>query len=474
MSNILKVTSPIGGYENSNNIKMTPSSNTELQGIQAPVDPQKVGRPDRRNDAGQGQNTQLKLNYESNFNHFIKLLNASPDRVEDLMRLLMEKKQLLVESGIQEGSAEDITGFFSMIDMSETDMAAFLKAQADAGLRFRGPLFDLLRQALNTTNSTEQKAAILEFVRMYADMASGAHITQTIADALSRCRDYMFSKPAGELERMMDQMQYGQQHINGNTEKNTALLKEKILPFLNRYISATHDRGPLRNSVAFISYQLARYENGNMDRLTDSFKRLMGYPVLKKIFGKMDESAMEAVFRKASRQTDGWNREFLEVLRSGAKGENGTQARQISQNVVHSALLNESVYMPVLHLMLPMLVDGKLMYSEMWVDPDDESGKMREESEGRTVKALIKFDIEQLGFFDLFFIYKDGKMDMQLDFPDGLKDREKEIRQNMNRILAENGISLQNLVTGSSAESIPITEAFPKIYERKSGINVRI
>lgn len=91
MSNILKVTSPIGGYENGNNIKMNPTANAEVQGVQAPITPQKVSRPGGRDDAGQNS-TQLKLNYESNFNHFIKLLNNSPDQVEDLMRLLMEKK----------------------------------------------------------------------------------------------------------------------------------------------------------------------------------------------------------------------------------------------------------------------------------------------------------------------------------------------------------------------------------------------
>ena len=90
MSNILKVTSPIGGYENGNNIKMNPTANAEVQGVQAPITPQKVSRPGGRDDAGQNS-TQLKLNYESNFNHFIKLLNNSPDQVEDLMRLLMEK-----------------------------------------------------------------------------------------------------------------------------------------------------------------------------------------------------------------------------------------------------------------------------------------------------------------------------------------------------------------------------------------------
>lgn len=42
MSNILKVTSPIGGYENGNNIKMNPTANAEVQGVQAPITPLSV------------------------------------------------------------------------------------------------------------------------------------------------------------------------------------------------------------------------------------------------------------------------------------------------------------------------------------------------------------------------------------------------------------------------------------------------
>ena len=54
-------------------------------------------------------------------------------------------------------------------------------------------------------------------------------------------------------------------------------------------------------------------------------------------------------------------------------------------------------------------------------DPDDKGAAEDDEEDGRVVKALIKFDIEKLGFFDMFFVYKNGKMDMQLDFPDVYK-----------------------------------------------------
>ena len=204
-----------------------------------------------------------------------------------------------------------------------------------------------------------------------------------------------------------------------------------------------------------------------------SFCKLLGYQGVRKVFGDMDESLVESVLHKAAGEKADWNRGFLDILRSGMNGDSSMEAKQISRNVIQSILLNESVYMPVLHLMLPMVVEDKLMYSELWIDPDDR-GNAAEEEDGPAVRALIKFDIEQLGFFDMFLLYRDGKMEMQLDIPDSLLEKEKEIRQNVGRILSENGIRLENLVTGSSRESIPITEAFPQITEKRSGVNVRV
>lgn len=471
MSNILKVTTPVGGYENGNNIKMNPVSNPETQGIQAPVNPQKVVRADGRNDAGRDKNTQLKLNYESNFNHFIKRLNNSPDRVEDFMRILTEKKELLMQSGIKDGTAEELSHFFSMIGLKEADMASYMKEQTSLGVRFTGPFFDLLRKVLNETDSVELKTGILDFARRYADMSSGEHIINNIAQALEKCRDYMFSKPSGELARMTSALNYGSSHVNGETQENAKLLKEKILPFLNEYISAVHDRGELRNYAADIAYQLARYENGNMDGLMQTFRRLMGYQGFRKVFAGVDEDLAESILDKSAHHGTGWDKEFLHILRTGMDGKNGVETKQISRNFINSVLLNESVYMPVLHLMLPMVIDDRLMYTEMWIDPEDKSSAPG--AEEHAVKALIKFDIEQVGFFDLFFVYSNGKMDMQLDYPESFRKMDKEIRQGIGKILSGNGIRLQNLITGISTESIPLTEAFPEIYERKNTVNVR-
>ncbi len=138
-----------------------------------------------------------------------------------------------------------------------------------------------------------------------------------------------------------------------------------------------------------------------------------------------------------------------------------------------SILLNESVYMPVLHMMLPMQVDGNLTFAEMWVDPDAGNGAGEGEKD-RVIQGLVKFDIQEVGFFDLFFVYQDKKVNLQLNYPDALKDKEKEIRNKVAEVLAENGLTGKELFFGSSKESIAISEAFPQIFERKNSINVKI
>ncbi len=169
---------------------------------------------------------------------------------------------------------------------------------------------------------------------------------------------------------------------------------------------------------------------------------------------------------------NGWADKFLNMVEYGVKGEAGLENKQVFQNLMNAVLLNESVYMPVLHLMLPLELNGQTMFSEMWIDPDDESGAAQ--GEGKKTKALLKFDIKDVGFFDAIILYGDGKMDMYLSYPEALADKEKEIQGALEAIMAQNGISFRSLILEKAAEPISISQAFPKIFERKNAVNVTV
>ncbi|CUX49134.1 hypothetical protein [Clostridium sp. C105KSO13] len=477
MSNVLKVTTPMTGYENSNQLKTNPLKTADPS-IQGQVNPEKVVRPDARNDSGAGQDAGLKFQYESNYGTFLQQLKESPALTEEFSQIFMRGTGTLAESGLKEGFAQKLTEFFEMIEFSPRDMLGLLKNQSNAAVRFSGTFFSMLRQVMNSDSPLELKASILDFMRRYTDMAETPHLMENIRRTLNNIKGQMYRDSREQLEQLEEKLQYG----TGGEEmkENMEAIRGKILPFLNLYISRSHERGNLRDMAALLASFAARCENGNPDRVQASFEQLMRYPDMQKCFRGFDVSALLQVlanteYEKASRQNE-WMNRFAEIIKSGMAGEAGSSQKAAFENMMHSILLNESVYMPVLHMMLPMQVGERLMFAEMWIDPDAEGQETQKKSviAKRTVQGLLKFDIRNLGFFDLYFIYQGGSIKMQLNCPEKLEDKSRTIKDDISKIMSENGIKAEELFVETGQESIPVSDAFPKIFERKNSVNVRI
>ena len=128
--------------------------------------------------------------------------------------------------------------------------------------------------------------------------------------------------------------------------------------------------------------------------------------------------------------------------------------------------------MPLMHVMIPVMLNGVPLFSEIWVDPNEESGNP--ESEERGVKLMIKFDMKDVGFFDMMMYYEKGKMDLLLRYPESLSAHEGEIREGIAKILRNNHLEVEYLAVEQGKESIPVSVAFPKIFERRNTVNVTI
>lgn len=472
MANILRVTTPPTGYEN--NVRNNTQNQPDKMQIQNPVDPNRVVRPDNRSDANSQSGAQLSANYDSNFGTFVQLLRDTPQLTDTMSKLMFGGMANLVEAGIGPDTAEDISTFFQLLKMTDAELVEFLKNQMSGAVRFQGPFFALMRDALNNAPTVEQRAAILAFLKRYSDMSSGKHLMENMKDLLSDIKKYMFH----EQREQLDQLTRGLNHRGPqDTGQNTARLQQDIIPFLAKYIAQTRNMGTLRDLVAQLTYNAARYENGDLDQLISDFKNLLKFPSFQKIFEGMDEEQLRELlmrmnFDKAAGKS-AWADKFLNIVESGIRGDAGLENRQVFENVVNGLLLNESVYMPVLHLMLPIELNGQLMFSEMWIDPD-EDGTASTDPKERTAKLLIKFDIKDVGFFDLLMVYEKENVSMRLFYPEHLSPFESDIKKGMGEILDRNGLNCEYLGVEQAKGSIPVSSVFPKIFERKNAVNVTI
>ena len=472
MSNILKVTTPVTGYDNTLS-KQTPSQKAEDLSVKNPIVPDKVVRPDGRSQTGQEQGVRQGISYESNFGNFVQTLQNIPKLREIMSKMRFSGMGNLVEAGVSKGTAAEIEALLNMLSMSPDKLKDFLKSQMSGANRLQGPLFDMLRQVMGEATTVELKQSILDFLKKYNDMSSGKHLLENIKGELKEMEGYMFRSDREALQSLSSKLlEYSME----NNRANAQLLKEQIIPFLGRYVSETRDLGTIRDLISLLTLNTSRYENGNVDSVAQAFQRLMEFPAFQKKFGGMSAEEfrnmlMNVDFDRAAGKAE-WADSLLSIIRSGVRGEAGIENREAFMNIMNGLLINESVYMPVLHVMLPLILNGVPVFSEMWVDPDEESGN--EGSSERGVKLLLKFDMKEVGFFDMIMYYENGKMDMMLRYPESLSQHEGEIRKGIAGIMEKNKVELEYLAVEQGKESIPVSAAFPKIFERRNAVNVTI
>jgi hypothetical protein len=362
-----------------------------------------------------------------------------------------------------------------MIPSSPEELRAMLKGQNQAAVKYSGAFFSILRQIMDSNSDLEAKASVMEFLRRYTDQSETPHMMENIKHLLENIKEKMYPDGRAQLEELLQNFAGGA--TKEEVAQNLDLLKGKVLPFLNLYVSRTNDRGNLRDLIVMLASYTGRCENGTPQRVQDALQDLMRYNVMNQYFTDVDTSALMAALQNTDYQKINKKQQWMQVLVSllsdGIEGKAGSEQRALFQKIAQSILLNESVYMPLLHTMIPIQMQDRLMFAEMWVDPDARGDGSQAEQE-RMVQCLVKFHIEELGSFDLYFNYQRGELRMQIHCPNELKAQKKQITEDLTKMIAEHGLNAKELFVETNLPAISLTEAFPKLLERKNSVNVRI
>lgn len=475
MPDLLGVTNPVPGHETQTN-RVTPPTPNNSQNIQNVVDPTRVVRPDGRNEqknAGDSSNS-YGMRYESNFMSFLQRLKNSPQLTQTFYHL-MQSSGMRVTSGVSEGLAKEMSEFLEFLQMDEQQLLSFLKNQLQSGSRFTGPLFQSLRNAYNNANSTLLQNDILQFLRRFSDYSSTDHLQNSILRNLFDMGRSLPSKWADQLFDLGAQLENGM--VAGDRAGNLQILQNQIIPLIAKYVSQTHDHGRARGLLSMLTLDLVRYGNGSEEGLLSAFRHLSASGALPGNLNNLSDQQIlqllqESQFFKAA-QANQFANHMASIAHRALNGEGGNNAQEAFQNILSSLLLNESVYMPLNHVMLPLNWNGKLMYSEMWVDPD--ADKTREEAGGgKTLRILIKMDIQDLGAFDLLMNVQNDAVSLHIACPQTVSAFSGTVTKTLSEILERNGLRANDVQIGTMQRPVAISDVFPKLFERKGGVNVTI
>ena len=479
MPDLLGVTNPVPGHDNSNVNRNMPVSPGDPR-IQNAPDLNRVVRSDNRTerqDTGDAAGGNQALRYDSNFAAFLQRLMNTPGTAESLSKLFAIYEGLVVSSGIEEGLAGEMGALLNMLKMDEGQLGKFLLSQMSTGTRFGGALFAILRDAYGSSNSETARANILQFLKRYSDYSSTSHIQGNLLRGLTRLTRAIPASYGSQLLPMVSELEglFGQ----GSRAGALRLLQGTILPFLSAYTSKTNDMGLSRTLISMLALDVSRLENGSEEGLLQAFHQLNSSPGLRdRLSGLTDEALLRLLnstsFAKAS-EGDQFAAQLARAAHAALQSGAGTEAQEAFRNIVSAFLVNESVHMPLNHVLLPLEWDGKMAFSEMWVDPDAEENLKRGRGGRENVlRFLFKIDIQNLGFFDMVLTCQGEKVDVQVFCPERVAPFSQMVQGELSRIITDNGLTANAVQVQQMTRPLTISGVFPRIFEGENSINVKI
>ena len=478
MPDLLGVTNAVPGNDTNLINRNMPQMPNDPRVQNAP-DPNRVVRPDNRREQ-QGAHEDLlgdrALRYDSNFSTFLQRLNDTPGLAQSMSALMRMYQGTVVSSGMEEGIAVEMSALLEMLKMDEGEFQAFFQDQMALSNRFSGPLFSLLREAYGGTNSEALQNSILQFLKRYSDFSSSQHVQGNLLRTLTRLTRSIPATYGNQLLGMVSELEG--KMAQGDRAGALKLLQGTIMPFLGSYTSRTNDMGLSRALISLLALDAARYESGSPESVMQAFRQLGINPQLRAKLGDLSEADLmrlleQGRFSRAAGQ-DQFAGKLAEAAARALRGGAGTEAQEAFRNIVSAFLVNESVYMPLTHLILPMEWEGRMMFSELWVDPDaEENLKQGRGDRENTIRFLFKMDIQDLGFFDIVLTCRGENVDIQLFGPPAVTSFAGIVQGELGRILSENGLNAGIVQVQETSQPLTISQVFPKIFEGENSINVK-
>ncbi|MDE6840133.1 MAG: hypothetical protein K2P49_04640, partial [Oscillospiraceae bacterium] len=92
----------------------------------------------------------------------------------------------------------------------------------------------------------------------------------------------------------------------------------------------------------------------------------------------------------------------------------------------------------------------------------------------KCMKFLFKIDVQGLGLFDVVLASREREVGIAVACPEGVAPFSREIEQTLSQILTRNELTPSGVSVRKMERPVTLTEVFPKIFEGKNSVNVKV
>ncbi len=242
---------------------------------------------------------------------------------------------------------------------------------------------------------------------------------------------------------------------------------EDLVAFLNNFLDAMPD-GPLRDSVYEVLDESLSVlaENGTLPERAETAPEP---PPAEQFFPRGADQAEAAQARQSS--------SIQALTEFVSKNINHPALKSIdsfnASNLLQSMINAPGVMTPLSHFILPIQIEDTRAFGELWVDNDDESAAEKSEGSTKRYHMFLTFDVDAFGRFEVDVYAGDNSISVSLLHPPSFGKNIDQMINKIHRIAAGTGYSINRFETGVLKKPHNLTQIFPKLIERRSGLNVQ-
>ncbi len=476
MPDNLRITTPINNTQGLNqpNPVNEPSQTP-------PVNPSRVPRPSNSENAG-NQQGDLLLDRTSVYSQFIRQLEKLPVLESTLQKILSEAVAVQSPQGGEPlGSLPvQLRGLITAMAAQEDGMLkSIVNQQKDSSL-FTGPLFKLLGQISAQSSDPQFDLRLADFLKAYTGYTTSVNTMQAIRTELTQLKYSIPIRYAKQLSAVMEKLSDGSNP--SMVKSDLIVLKKEIIPLLGEYVSKTNDYGKSRDTISMLLNNTAILNESTKENLGTKFSQLIKYSIETLGLPEMTVSMIKSLFAEdiaTVRQEE--NDRFLSALTSllshiSEKGASGGVDKSTLHDILHSLLLDSSVFMPFQHIILPAQVDGRFIFSQIWIEKQDpdKAGNQKLNRASAPKFLYLTFDIQDLGYFETSIRLTGRQVDMKLSCPPPLEHNRGQIRSDVSAIMRKNGFTAGDIRLSTCEKPKMPQIIMQKIRERKRAVDVTV
>lgn len=469
MAEILKITTPLVNK----NQQVQPSKQADPT---IPFNLQETGKvikPNPQSDLLKQNNGMIQKEEAPNI--LMNLLKDPSVSVNFLKNIFMLQEIIRLLPVNNQTMTQEIEQLFDSLMISPDDIVAELMKQENTSTKFKGELFDFLRDLETQNPQPEIRRGVANLLKAINSMTGRENALRAVSNGLRFLAESLSPSKnlAAQLRELADEFS-GEDAPSRFNE-----LKSVLFDVFDEVENSILLSPKMSKVMAITIYNLSRFNN-NQDFFQDAVANLLTL-----IDGRQTKSAFVERIKN-----------FLDEMRTSEQNTEGSKIMDVLAKIIGKQADDESItllnsdkiekiitsllsspcnYTPLLHFVVPVEFMDLRSFAELWIDPNAEGEERENGSKTKdNIHMLVVFDIEGIGQFEAELYVTDSQIDFSLLCPPAYADDFANVSSTFEKCIVGSPYRFRDINIGRLERPRSLMDVFKTLPYKRTGVDVKV